>query len=368
MGKRSIIKRLPLTRNQKVSYPHSKNNPRGRPRSSIRKKYKIKQQSKEDDSSYILPSNTEESVDFDKLDLEEETINSELNSPVIDLTQDDSEEEEEEKEKKYPKIRTKRSERKSRSRSVRKRIRKIKKKGENMNSFAELNHCYTKLTDLIDEYNFEDIADAILKLNNNIKRNKADEKETAIYKELKKINSVIQKKDDIIVMCLSILNSRKAAKNKDNKDKNNEKIKPKKELSSNPVKEKKADDEIVEVGVEHLKEKLFLNSFKELSNSNCDYKYGWHYYNSKNGVYIYEPREAKRKENFTFQCKKYIAGCRAKCVLYKNSDMVTMKGTHNHNGSSYSYFLKLNPEFKNKNWEHVQVIKEKGKEIIIKQC
>ena len=99
MGKRSIIKRLPLTRNQKVSYPHSKNNPRGRPRSSIRKKYKIKKQSKEDDSSYILPSNTEESVDFDKLDLEEETINSELNSPVIDLTQDDSEEEEE-KEKK----------------------------------------------------------------------------------------------------------------------------------------------------------------------------------------------------------------------------------------------------------------------------
>ena len=367
MGKRSIIKRLPLTRNQKVSYPYSKNNPRGRPRSSIRKKYKIKQQSKEDDSSYILPSNTEESVDFDKLDLEEETINSELNSPVIDLTQDDSEEEEE-KEKKYPKIRTKRSERKSRSRSVIKRIRKIKKKGENMNSFAELNHCYTKLTDLIDEYNFEDIADAILKLNNNIKRNKADEKETAIYKELKKINSVIKKKDDIIMMCLSILNSRKAAKNKDNKDKNNEKIKPKKELSSNSVKEKKADDEIVETGVEHLKEKSFLNSFKELSNSNCNYKYGWHYYNSKNGVYIYEPREAKRKENFTFQCKKYIAGCRAKCVVYKNSDVVTMKGTHNHNGSSYSYFLKLNPEFKNKNWEHVQVIKENGKEIIIKQC
>ena len=95
MGKRSIIKRSPLTRNQKVSYPYSKNNPRGRgrPRSSIRKKYKIKKQSKEDDSSYILPSNTEESVDFDKLDLEEETINSELNSPVIDLTQDDSEEE-----------------------------------------------------------------------------------------------------------------------------------------------------------------------------------------------------------------------------------------------------------------------------------
>ena len=163
----------------------------------------------------------------------------------------------------------------------------------------------------------------------------------------------------IIMMCLSILNQRKA------KD-NNDTSKTSKKLYSNQVKEINEDNKIIELREEKLKEKPFLNSFREIRK--FKYKYGLHYYNSKNGVYIYDPREGKKKDKITLYCKKYISSCRAKCVVYKNSDDVTMKGSHNHNGISYNYFCKINPEFKNKNWEHAQVVKENGKEIIVKQC
>ena len=360
MGKRSIIKRSPLKRNQQIQktiYSYFKNAPkRRRGRQKKRKNLRTKN-NLDDDSSYILPSNSEKTDDFDNLDLEDETIYSLPNSIVIDLNEDENSDEE--RVKTYPKIRTKRSERKRRSRSIRKRIKKIREKKENMNSFDELNHCYSKLSDLIDEYKFEDIADVILKLNNDIKEDIYDKKEIAIFNELKKINSVIKKKEDIIMMCLSILNQRKA------KD-NNDTSKNSKKLYSNQVKEINEDNKIIELREEKLKEKPFLNSFREIRK--FKYKYGLHYYNSKNGVYIYDPREGKKKDKITLYCKKYISSCRAKCVVYKNSDDVTMKGSHNHNGISYNYFCKINPEFKNKNWEHAQVVKENGKEIIVKQC
>lgn len=354
MGKRLITKKLPLTRDQQT-IPHYFNNyikqkrKRGRPRKNP----------KEDDESYILPSKTDDTVDFDSLDLEDESIESQLNSPIIDLT-----EEEKPKEttpKKYPKVRTlksvKKAEKKLKNSKI-KRKRMVRKKGENMNSFAELNHCYNKLTDLIGEYNFSDIADVTLKLNNDIEKDKTDSTEITLFQELKKINNIIKKKEDIIMMCLSILASKKDKKensSKVNKD-NNDSPKFKEEKPLNLFTNEKKE----------IKEKSFINSFKEIKSSN--YKLGPHFYNAKNGVFIYDPRDKDNQQSVTMYCKKKSLGCKAKCVIYKNSNDVTMRESHNHPGFSYNHFCKIHPEFKNKDWEHVQVIKEKGEEINIIQC
>ena len=362
MGKRLITKRLPLTRNQQTIYHYFKNSQKPR----VRRKIKVKKSSKEDDSSYKLPSKTDETEDYDKLDLEDETIESQLNSPVIDLTEED--EPEEKTIKKYPKIkriRTKKSIKKSIGRKTitkkwRRRKRTLKEKRENMNSFAELNHCYNKLSDLISEYNFSDIADVILKLNNDIKKDPSDKNEKALFNEFKKINSVIKKKDDITMMCLSILNSRK--NNIENNQDINDSVESKEKETIIKVKSKKEQDE----EKNEINETRFINSFKGMNQTN--YRFGLHFFNSKNGVYIYDPKQGKKTESLTLYCKKYTSGCRAKCVIYKNSNDVTMKGTHNHAGSSYKCFCNIHPEFKNKNWEHAQVIKENGRDIIIKQC
>ena len=361
MGKRLIKKRQPLTRNQQTIFHYFKE----KKKPKIRRKPRAKKIPKEDDSSYRLSSKTDETDDFDKLDLEDETIESQHGSPVIDLTEE--EKPEEKRIKKYPKIkriRTRKSIKNSLGRKTisikrkRKRRRKTKKeKDENMNSFAELNHCYNKLSDLISEYNFSDIADVILKLNNDIKKDQFDKNEKALFKEFKKINSVIKKKDDIIMMCLSILNSR------NNINENNKGI--------NAQDESKEKDSIIQEKCKKKTEReknepRFIDGLKGMHHS--DFTYGLHFFNSKNGVYIYDPREGKNRESLTLYCKKYTSGCRAKCVIYNNSNDVTMKGSHNHIGTSYKYFCNIHPEFKNKTWEHAQIIKENGRDIIIKQC
>ena len=159
------------------------------------------------------------------------------------------------------------------------------------------------------------------------------------------------------MMCLSILNSRKD--NQENNKDNNEYEKVKEEEPIAPVKSKKKEST-------EKNEVSFVDSFKEMEQSN--YRYGLHFFNSKNGVYIYDPKPGKKTESLTLYCKKYTLGCRAKCVIYNNSNDVTMKGTHNHSGTSYKSSCQIHPELKNKNWEHAQAIEENGKDIIIKQC
>ena len=82
------------------------------------------------------------------------------------------------------------------------------KEKENVNTFQELNDCYNRLNDLISNYSFSDITDAVIKLNNNIPAEESDPNEKQLFRDIKKITSVIYKKEDIIMMCLSILSSK----------------------------------------------------------------------------------------------------------------------------------------------------------------
>ena len=365
MVKRYLRKRLPLTRNQKTISQYFKKSQKPR----IRRKLKPKKPSKEDDSSYVLPSNTDETDDFDKIDLEEETIESQINSTVIDLTEDD--EPKEKSVKKYPKYpKMKRIIKSSKKRKGRKSIamkwrrrRNEKKKGENMNSFAELNHCYNKLSDLIAQYNFSDIADVILKLNNGIKKDNSDKNEEILFKEISNLNLVLKNKEDIITMCLSILNS-KNSNNNINQDNNTDL-----DISDHSPEDEETEEKHIKKeknAKSETKENTMINGFKAMNKD--EYIFGIHFYNSTNGVYLYYPVSEEKQQSLALFCKNRDSGCKAKCVVYSNTNDVTMKGIHNHKGEPYNSFCQIHPEFKNKNWEHVQVINENGEDIIIKQC
>ena len=107
-----------------------------------------------------------------------------------------------------------------------------------------------------------------------------------------------------------------------------------------------------------------MKSFKELAQIN--YKFGMHLFDSGNGVYIYDPITAVKRTALTLYCRQRTANnCRAKCVVYSNSDDITMKCEHNHEAIPYKTFYEAFPELRKKHWEHAQVIKEGGKDIII---
>ena len=402
MGRRPLLRRCPLTRNQQTIFQYFKKSQKPK----VKRRVRIKHQRNEDDDSYVLPSNTDETDDYSELDLDDEEIDSQLQSPVIELDEDEEEpkiisiKHKPKKRKTYkpaekkeiifiqkkrgrgrPRKYQKNEERKKPTKKKiiiihkrgrgrprkyednkeKKEIKVAKMKNENDNDFNELNLCYNKLEYLISKYSFTDIADVILKLNNNIPQDKSDKNEKILFKEISNINSVIKKKEDINTMCLCILASKKS----NNEINNNCDKKEEKE------EENSSEDNFIKNAKTMRKRKsetLVLQSFKELDQIN--YKFGMHLFDSGNGVYIYDPMTGVKRTALTLYCRQRTASqCRAKCVVYSNSDDITMKCEHNHEAIPYKDFYKAFPELRKKNWEHAQVIKEGGKDIIIiMQC
>ena len=87
MGRRPLIRRCPLTRNQQTIFQYFKKSQKPK----VKRRVRIKHQRNEDDDSYVLPSNTDETEDFSELDLEDEEIDSQLQSPIIELDEDEEE-------------------------------------------------------------------------------------------------------------------------------------------------------------------------------------------------------------------------------------------------------------------------------------
>ena len=83
-----------------------------------------------------------------------------------------------------------------------KRLKEIKR----ANTISELNFCYKELDDIISKYPFFEIAQIILKINNDI--NDEDNNNKELYEKIKKITSIIKDKNNITLMCLSILSSK----------------------------------------------------------------------------------------------------------------------------------------------------------------
>ena len=385
MGRRPLRKRPSLKSNQKTICQYFKKRQESNKR--IKKRFRAKRKSQKDDESYILPSNTDETDDYTDLDLDDETIDSQFKSPTTKTKIEEK------------KIKTGRRKRKAykpvnkvakRFKRKRGRPRKYNKdinenkmpveKNENVNSFEELNFCYNELSDLLSVYPFPIVADALLKINNGIEVDNFDKNEKILFQKIGKVNSMIKNKQDITTICLSILaekiSNNELVKVNNNYNNNCDNI-PEENFEEEKPKETKRNQKNPEEEKPRKRrgslnkdknERKVINSFKSLHQIN--YKFGMHFYNSdNNSIFQYDPSTAQRRTNITLFCRyRASKGCKAKCTVYSCSNDVTIGGKHNHTGIPYKPFYDAYPELKDKDWEHVQVIKDKKEDIIIKQC
>ena len=258
---------------------------------------------------------------------------------------------------------------------------KNKKEHKNGNTYTELKNCYNELEKVMSKYSFLDIAKIILKINNGI-LDKSNENHE-LYKKLQAISSVINKKDNITLMCLSILYSKNHSKNskkeeeerKKSKKKSNKKIENKKE----DKKEEKEDNK--ENKEEKIKRKHSIERFngnkiinkdmtrliKRIKRKEKDpYIFREHFYHVNKKIYCYKPKSSKSTYYQILYCEKRdINGCNAKMLVNSNPNEILVLGDHGHRGISLREFYKRFPMFKNKDWNHIQLVKEDDEEYII---
>ena len=262
---------------------------------------------------------------------------------------------------------------------------KNKKENKNGNTYTELKNCYHELEKIMSKYSFLDIAKIILKINNGI-MDKSNENHE-LYKKLEIISSIINKKDNITLMCLSILYSKNHSKNakkeeeersKGNK-KNNRKIEDKKEDKKENKKEDKKedkDDKEEKVKRRHTRERFNGNKImnkdmtrliKRIKRKEKEpYIFREHFYHLNKKIYCYKPKSSKSTYYQILYCEKRdINGCNAKVLVNSNPNDILVLGDHGHRGISLREFYKRFPMFKNKDWNHIQLVKEDDEEYII---
>ena len=259
---------------------------------------------------------------------------------------------------------------------------KKSKNYQNETTFSELDKCYNTLNDLISQYSFTEIADIIIKISNNMPvDDKTGNDRADLYKKVQKATSQIKNKENITMMCLSILSSKYSLNNqikeKPKECKEKKEIKDKKEANNNneikvinkndnikDISEYKGDNEnklkeAKEKKNEKKKYEKIINGFRRLKQKT--YFFGNHYYNDKNNIYCYRSKTNKSTRYITVYCIHRSQGCDAKCLIFANSNSVYLNGTHSQNCSlSQKEFYKDFPDLKNKNWSHIQLIKNKN--------
>ena len=262
---------------------------------------------------------------------------------------------------------------------------KNKKENKNGNTYTELKNCYHELEKIMSKYSFLDIAKIILKINNGI-MDKSNENHE-LYKKLEIISSMINKKDNITLMCLSILYSKnhtktfkkEEEKRSNNNKKNNRKIEDKKEDKKENKKEDKKedkDDKEEKVKRRHTRERFNGNKImnkdmtrliKRIKRKEKEpYIFREHFYHVNKKIYCYKPKSSKSTYYQILYCEKRdINGCNAKVLVNSNPNDILVLGDHGHRGISLREFYKRFPMFKNKDWNHIQLVKEDDEEYII---
>ena len=262
---------------------------------------------------------------------------------------------------------------------------KNKKEKKNGNTYTELKNCYNELEKIMSKYSFLDIAKIILKINNGI-LDKSNENHE-LYKKLEAISSVINKKDNITLMCLSILYSKTHFKNSKkeeeernkSKNNNNNKNNKKKEDKKEDIKEEKSeikDNKEEKVKRKHTRERFNGNKImnkdmtriiKRIKRKEKEpYIFKEHFYHVNKKIYCYKPKSSKSTYYQILYCEKRdIIGCDAKVLVNSNPNDILVLGEHGHRGISLREFYKRFPMFKNKDWNHIQLVKEDDEEYII---
>ena len=261
---------------------------------------------------------------------------------------------------------------------------KKKKKHKKYNTYTELKHCYKELENIMLKYSFMDIAKIILKINNGI--SDCSNENAELYKKVEEISSIINKKDNITLMCLSILYSKTNSKKieeeekkrslvkKSNKNKEEKKDEKKEEIKEdkNEIKDNKED----KVKRKHTRERF--NGYKIINKDMSKlikrikkkekeaYIFREHFYNLNKKIYCYKPKSSKSTYYQILYCEKRdINGCNAKMLVNSNPNDILVLGDHAHRGMSKREFYKRFPMFKNNDWNHIQLVKDEDEEYII---
>jgi hypothetical protein len=258
---------------------------------------------------------------------------------------------------------------------------KKKKNIINTNTPFELEYCYKKLNKMISKYSFEKISEILIRMNNDIDIEE-DESEKELLKKIKKITSIIKQKQDITLMILRIMSKQnmeffeECRSNIDKKGEDeakwtekskNKKSKDYKEYNiKKEIKEEVKKENVLEENEDNIIEK---NDNKEKSQKSIVFKD--HYHNDGAHIYCYKPRKIKKSSSrCSLYCdfKKDGKICKAKCIVYTNSNYVDFSGNHDHNGVSKKYFYEMYPCLENTAWQDIQVIVENGKDVMKCQC
>jgi len=218
-------------------------------------------------------------------------------------------------------------------------LRKMKSQGntptKNMkenknNADSEVNFCYNELEKIMENYSFFEVSKHILKVANDIPEDNDDNHD--LYQKLKNISSNIKNKGNLALISLCVLSSKIQFKKGENKIK--------KQACS---KEDKGATNMNKTAKGNYKQKYI---FKD------------HFYNINNKIYCYKNKSKNPSYKTTLYCeKRNIKGCKALIVVNSDFNNVLMYGDHEHEGISKSTFYKRFPTFKDKNWNHIQIIK-----------
>ena len=243
---------------------------------------------------------------------------------------------------------------------------KKKKNITNTNTPFELEYCYKKLNKMISKYSFEKISEILIRMNNNIDMEE-DESEKELLKKIKTITSIIKKKQDITLMILRIMSKQNMEfyqecinlHSRSNIDKKEDeevkwikksKNKKSKECKEHNIKKEIKQEDVLEENEDNKKEK----KDKEKNQKSIIFKE--HYHNDGDHIYCYKPRKIKKSSS---RCSLYCdyrkngTMCKAKCIVYTNSNYVDFSGNHDHNGVSKKYFYKMYPYLENTAWQDI---------------
>ena len=227
-----------------------------------------------------------------------------------------------------------------------KSIRKMKSEGRipignqkesKNNIYSEVNFCYNELVKIMEKYSFFEVSNILLKVANEMAEDNDDDHE--LYQKLKNISSNIKNKGNLALICLSALSSKIQLKN-----------------------DKKGENEIKKVHSEDKGGKNLKKTAKK--NKKQKYIFGDHYYNLNNNIYCYKNKSKYPSYKITLYCeKRNNKRCKAHIIVNgcDDSNNFLIIGDHEHEGISAKSFYKRFPTFKDKNWSHIQLIKDEKK-------
>ena len=213
---------------------------------------------------------------------------------------------------------------------------KIQSKSSNSNNSKKISDLNEELTKVLHKNSFSDIINIIIKIKNNISIEKEENKE--LCQILREIIQNYKCIDDIILLLLKYLNEKFSNKEINN---NNDK--------NNLVIEIKDDNSIDD------------NTDAESNIKPAKFKYIHILKNYRYCIQSYIIKNVDKDSGIVIYCEN--KNCKAFCHL--TASKVYAKGTHNHKGTSKSFFNSKYPILVNQpSWKFAKIINCNGKDII----